>query len=178
MVVVQEIELQCTMLIKGAVNPDEDRCQDLFTVELTPKNMMLPEGFCIWNSNHDVENLEEYLNSGVDDYDWNGSYHGEPEEDEFIAKLPAPLSNVDADFVLKWTMQDVAFDKAAYVLCKIFHTYHTQEMLEKKSVGELRIIARVVGAHLADKKPKLIHNIQMKQSEGAWGKYGLPLEVS
>jgi hypothetical protein len=167
----KEIELQCTVLVEGITDPASHN--DLFLVNLTPKDMMLPEGFCIMNSISEVAYLEQYLSEGVDDYSWEQNYHGEEEEDEFLATLPAPLNNVDAEFTLKWNLKDVALDKAAYVFCKVYHTYHTLEMLEAKSVGELRIIAIVVGAHLADKKPKLIHNILVKQSEGAWSIYGI-----
>jgi hypothetical protein len=174
-----QTELKCIILVKGTFGllfqgeKEPDMSRDLFTVELTPKNVAVPEGFCIWNTIPQVKDLEEYLASGIDDYSWSQNYHGEPEETEFIATLPAPLNNVDADLTLTWKRQDICFDQAAYTLLKIYHSYLTDVDLQKNSIGELRIIARVKKAHLSDKKPKQIQNILVKESEGEWANYGI-----
>ena len=164
-------------MVSATTDPDQTY-EDLFSVELTPVDLKFPEGFFIWRGLTDVKDLEEYLNEGSDQYSWAENYHGDPEEDEFIKAMPKPLNKTDSVAFLKWTLQDVSFDRAAYVLLKVYHTYHTKEMLEEKTVGELRIIARVKKAHLAQKKPQLIQNILVKQSTGEWSIYGLTVPQS
>jgi len=152
--------VDCRIIIHGPTNPLSYEGGS-FYAEFRMKNLVMPKEFEVWKDVGDCSEVEAYIKEGEDQYlgEENWQWVSPEEEKEFIHPLPAPFNRYDAVVNLRWTIKEVAFDKAALALLQTYHHTFTEAELQEKTVDFLQVIAHTKKAKAASRKAEIIGNI-------------------
>lgn len=113
----EPLELPCRLLIQSPILP-LNGSQIYFCVDLVPYVVDFPGGRSLSKGFYSVEAMGSYINAGaeiIDISEGNGSRKNA--EKDFVNSLPSTLNKMEV-FRLKWTIDDVRFNDAAYDLLK------------------------------------------------------------
>lgn len=158
------VDVKCVIIVDASKNPLQ-KYEAMFFIEFKPKKLEFPDDFFICRSIYNIADLEEFLQLKKEVFygDENFLHLDEEALEEYLKKLPAPFNDEDCKVNLTWTAKDVQYTDASSALLKVRKTKYSFLELTSKTVGVLKIIARVKEAAAASKKEDIIQNILEKE---------------